>query len=275
VNTFTVSFRNVHYLSAGATQYGNKAAVAYEYAACSVTTSQLCLVNADCPVSETCVSNRAARYAAPWNHGTAYMGLCTNDATRACTVSTDCAPPGTCDLYPRPANERAKCSFCHMQNGSHSFEPQFTTACTYCHGNETLDTITPAFRNQDNWVVPSTTPKAQVAVFAARLYAAIQAYCAAAADSVSPPAGASYVAYNGAVYPYWYQDTNKNGVVDPGETTAMKFDSRSARAAFNYQYYQKEPGAWAHNNKYIVQVLYDSIQDLGGNLAGLTRPPAP
>ena len=38
----------------------------------------------------------------------------------------------------------------------------------------------------------------------------------------------------------------------------MKFDSKALRAAFNYQYYQKEPGAWAHNNKYIVQILYDS-----------------
>ena len=61
-------------------------------------------------------------------------------------------------------------------------------------------------------------------------------------------------------------------MVDPSETSAMKFDSRSLRAAFNYQYYQKEPGAWAHNNPYIVQILYDSIQDLGGNTTGLTRP---
>ena len=74
------------------------------------------------------------------------------------------------------------------------------------------------------------------------------------------------------MYPYWYKDTNKNGMVDANETTAMKFDSRSARAAFNYQYYQKEPGAWAHNNKYIVQILYDSIHDLGGDTTGLTRP---
>jgi hypothetical protein len=52
----------------------------------------------------------------------------------------------------------------------------------------------------------------------------------------------------------------------------MKFDSESLRATFNYQYAQKEPGAWAHNNKYIVQVLYDSIEDLGGDLTGLIRP---
>jgi hypothetical protein len=30
--------------------------------------------------------------------------------------------------------------------------------------------------------------------------------------------------------------------------------------------------AWAHNNKYIVQILYDSIDDLDGDLTGLIRP---
>jgi hypothetical protein len=167
-----------------------------------------------------------------------------------------------------------------MQGGSHSFEPEFTTECVECHGLQTLDTITPAFRPEDDFDNDDTTkPKAEVAAFAARLYAAIQAYCAHFADSVTPPNGASYCAYNGTAYPYWFKDTNKNGAVDPDETTAMKFDSKSLRAAFNYQYYQKEPGAWAHNNKYIVQVLYDSIQDLsdavpdlGVDTSGLDRP---
>jgi hypothetical protein len=224
VSTFTLSFRNVHYLPAGATQYGNKAAVAYQYT--------------------------GKTYAPPWNHGTNYTGE-----------------------YPQPANRRAQCSFCHMPNGSHSFEPTFTAECADCHGTQTIDTITPAFRPEDDWDGDSSTPpKAEYGVVTARLLAAIQAYCAAAADAVTPPSGASYCGYNGAAYPYWFKDTNKNGVIDAGETTAMKFDSKSLRAAFNYQYSQKEPGAWAHNNAYIHQILYDSIEDLGGDLTGLTRP---
>ncbi len=224
VTTFTLSFRNVHYLPAGGTLYGNRGAVAYQYSGKS--------------------------YAAPWNHGTTYSGA-----------------------YPQPANRRARCAFCHMPSGSHSFEPLITTECIDCHGNVTLDTITPAFRPEDNWDDDSATkPKAEVAVFAARLYAAIQAYCAAAADSGMPPSGASYIAYNGVSYPYWFKDTNKNGVIDTAETSAMRFDSKSLRAAFNYQFYQKEPGAWAHNNAYIVQILFDSIEDLGGDLSDLTRP---
>jgi hypothetical protein len=33
--------------------------------------------------------------------------------------------------------------------------------------------------------------------------------------------------------------------------------------AKNYQWVAKDPGAFAHNGKYILQVLYDSLQDLG------------
>jgi hypothetical protein len=249
VTTFTLSFRNVHYLSAGATLYGNRAAVAYQYSSCvgGANDGLSCIANSGCP-GGTCTGKT---YAPPWNHGTIYTGA-----------------------YPQPSNRRARCSFCHMQSGSHSFDAQFTTECTDCHGvGVTLDNITPAFRPEDNWDGdPTTKPKAEVAGIAARLYAAIKAYCAAAADAGSPPSGASYCAYNGAAYPYWYKDTNRNGAVDSDETTAMKFDSKSLRAAYNYQYYQKEPGAWAHNNAYIVQILFDSIQDLGGDVTGLTRP---
>src|SRR5207244_2688283 len=88
-STFTVSFRNVHYLSAGATQYGNKAAVAYQYTGMT--------------------------YAPPWEHtGTVVNG-----------------------------RETKQCAFCHMQRGSHSFEPEVVTICTQCHGNVTLETLGP------------------------------------------------------------------------------------------------------------------------------------
>jgi hypothetical protein len=225
---FTVSFRNVHYLAAGATQYGSKAAVAYQYPTKS--------------------------YAPPWIHsGTIVDGTDTK-----------------------------RCQFCHMQDGSHSFKPEVVTVCTQCHGIVTLDQIgPPAFAIQHDYDGnPATKSKAEVAVFADRLYQTIQDYCAAKTNQPSPPQDATYTAYNGAAYPYWFKDTNPhNGMVDPSETTAMKFDSKSARAAFNYQFYQKEPGAWAHNNKYIVQILYDSIDDLdaglgtpGAHTAGLTRP---
>jgi hypothetical protein len=45
-----------------------------------------------------------------------------------------------------------------------------------------------------------------------------------------------------------------------------------AKAAYNYQFYAKEPGAWAHNFDYMAELLIDSIQALGGSVASLTRP---
>ena len=47
---------------------------------------------------------------------------------------------------------------------------------------------------------------------------------------------------------------------------------RLLRAAYNYQYSGKDPGSFAHNGKYIIQTLYDSLEDIGGDVSGMTRP---
>ena len=47
---------------------------------------------------------------------------------------------------------------------------------------------------------------------------------------------------------------------------------RLLQAAYNYAYVAKDPGSYAHNPRYILQLLYDSIDDLGGNTDGMTRP---
>jgi hypothetical protein len=44
------------------------------------------------------------------------------------------------------------------------------------------------------------------------------------------------------------------------------------KACFNLLFSVKEPGAYVHNAKYVLQLMYDSIEDLGGSVAGLTRP---
>jgi len=50
------------------------------------------------------------------------------------------------------------------------------------------------------------------------------------------------------------------------------FTPRLLQAAYNYHYVVKDPGAFAHNGKYIIQVLYDSLEDLGANTTGMVRP---
>jgi hypothetical protein len=48
------------------------------------------------------------------------------------------------------------------------------------------------------------------------------------------------------------------------------------RVAYNHQWVNKDPGAFAHNGKYIVQILYDSLSDLGQkvtvDMTGMIRP---
>jgi hypothetical protein len=107
----------------------------------------------------------------------------------------------------------------------------------------------------------------EVDTMAEALYAAIQAY---AADK----AGAAIV-YDPAAYPYFFTDTNANGAVDEGEEAYATWTPRLLRAAYNYQWAQKDPGKFAHNPMYIMEVLYDSIKDVGGDVTGMTRPTPP
>jgi len=95
-----------------------------------------------------------------------------------------------------------------------------------------------------------------------KLYAAIQAYATNVAGTA--------IAYNPASHPYWFIDANANGVADPDETTAYNaYTTRLLQATYNYQVSVKDPGAFAHNGKYIIELLYDSIEDLNIKLATL------
>ena len=98
------------------------------------------------------------------------------------------------------------------------------------------------------------------------LYATMQTY----ATSIGNP-----IIYDSHSYPYFFKDTNGNGQVDPGEANYgnryQPWTARLLRAAYNYQVSLKDPGGYAHNAKYIIQLLYDSIEDLGGDVSGLHR----
>jgi hypothetical protein len=98
------------------------------------------------------------------------------------------------------------------------------------------------------------------------LYAAIQAY---ASDAGTP------IIYDSHAYPYFFIDTNANGEVDEGEgvyPNAYKpWSPRLLKAAYNYQVSYKDPGGYAHGGKYVIQLLYDSIEDLGGDVEGFRR----
>ncbi|MEI2613267.1 MAG: hypothetical protein V9G20_31920 [Candidatus Promineifilaceae bacterium] len=97
------------------------------------------------------------------------------------------------------------------------------------------------------------------------LYQAMQAYATEAT-------GAGIV-YDEHAYPYFFLDTNGDGVTDEAEVNGdNQFNTwtpRLAKAAYNYQVSLKDPGRFAHGGKYIIQLLYDSIENLN---AGMTTP---
>ena len=74
------------------------------------------------------------------------------------------------------------------------------------------------------------------------------------------------IVYAAGVYPYFFNDTNDNGAGEPGETIFpnrySSWTPRLLKAAYNYQFIAVDPGAYAHNPHYAIQILIDSIGDL-------------
>ncbi len=108
----------------------------------------------------------------------------------------------------------------------------------------------------------------ELETMAEMLYQAIRDYAAAQ--------GLPAIVYHPYAYPYFFVDTNGNGEADADEANFgnryASWTPRLLRAAYNYQWFMKDPGAFAHNGKFMLQVLYDSLQDLGVNVSNMNRP---
>lgn len=79
--------------------------------------------------------------------------------------------------------------------------------------------------------------------------------------------GGGAVVYSDAAYPYFFNDLNADAAVDAGEdiypNRYQSWTPRLLRAAYNYQFVSKDHGAFAHNPHYAIQLLIDSLTDLG------------
>ncbi len=162
------------------------------------------------------------------------------------------------------------CTECHE---THTGEVKAQGCATpVCHGNTKVQYIRKDQRDFDGDGNKTEGFSYEVAGVADALYAAIQSY---ATNVAKAP-----IAYSASSYPYFFKDTDGNGKLDPSEaTSANKYTSWTPRllcAAYNYHYFQKDPGAFAHNGKYMIQVMYDSIADLGTkapvNMGKMVRP---
>ena len=156
------------------------------------------------------------------------------------------------------------CLDCH---DAHGLEIEAKT-CAGCHKVEKPKDIRMSPTDFDGDGNTTEGIAGEVETMQEVLYAAILKY---AAEKVGTP-----IVYHPYAYPYFFIDTNGNGVADPEEANfGNRYNAwtpRLLKAAYNYQFASKDPGAYTHNGKYILQVLYDSIADIGGSVAGMTRP---
>jgi hypothetical protein len=156
------------------------------------------------------------------------------------------------------------CTDCH---DAHTLEVN-AKACAGCHKVDDPAKIRMTKENYDG-SKDAAEPMAQVVEnFKTRLYAGIQKYATTKAKVG--------ILYDAASYPYFFVDKDGDGKADKDDKGAViaynAFTPRLLKAAYNYQYSMKDPGVYAHNPKYVLQALYDSIQDIGGDVTGLTRP---
>lgn len=146
------------------------------------------------------------------------------------------------------------------------------TLCAGCHRNQTLEEIRMAStEDYDGDGNVEEGLAGEIETMKETLYQAIQAY---AKDELK-----SGILYDTHAYPYWFMDADNDGKADTndkgGSVAFSGFTPRLLKATYNLQYVNKDPGAFAHNGVYIMQVLYDTVEDLNADLvADWVRPEA-
>lgn len=68
-------------------------------------------------------------------------------------------------------------------------------------------------------------------------------------------------------FPYFFIDANDNGIADAEEINMGNrynaWTPRLLRAVYNYQFVKKDSGSYVHNPRYVIQLLHDSLMDMG------------
>lgn len=154
------------------------------------------------------------------------------------------------------------CTGCHV---AHTLEIKIAE-CGSCHpkvdSTEKLTIINMSNLDFDGDGDPDEGIAGEIETLHEMLYSAIQEYAANVAGTAT--------VYDAHTHPYFFTDTNGDGETNADEVRSdnayATWTPRLLKAAYNYQYVAKDPGAFAHNGKYIVQILQDSITDLGKKL---------
>ena len=149
------------------------------------------------------------------------------------------------------------CNSCHEP---HTLEIVFEP-CQTCHEAESPEDIRIARQSYDGSGKTDVGIHSDIAANAGTLMDMIRAY-------TTEVAGAPVI-YDGTRYPYFFADANGDGAIDMEDGSPVAYKSwtpRSLRAAFNWKLVTADPGNYAHNPLYTLELLYDSIADLSDPL---------
>ena len=145
------------------------------------------------------------------------------------------------------------CVSCHQP---HTLAVQ-TDSCATCHENGTPEEIRLARQSYDGTGNTGQGIRVDIANNAARLLDLVTRYGAEVAGTP--------IVYDAGSYPYFFADADADGRPDTAEGRAVAYASwtpRMLRAAYNWKLVTADPGAYAHNPHYALELLYDSIEDL-------------
>lgn len=203
-----ITFINVHYRAAAATQMGTEVKGGYEY------------------------------------DGKDYIGQFRH--TPVLTTCTDCHDPHTLEV------SFSQCAECHKTNDMASIR---TSPADFDGDGDTGEGIA-----------------AEIERLHGMLGNAIQAYSIEIAGTPG--------VYAADAYPYFFVDSDADGVAAMEEAVYpnryQSWTPRMLKAAYNFQFVAKDPGAYAHNPHYVLQLLYDSIESLSERvqteIATIKRP---
>jgi hypothetical protein len=164
------------------------------------------------------------------------------------------------------ADEKGKLNKCQDCHDVHALEPKLES-CETCHNTTDPLVIRESETDFDGDGDVTEGIKGEIDTIAEALLAEIQ--------KVAEANGTPVVFTNAN----FYVDADKNGEADKDDKgSSIRYNAwtpRLVKAAFNYRYISKDPGAFVHNPKYVIQFLIDSIEDLGGNISTYTRPEVP
>lgn len=161
----------------------------------------------------------------------------------------------------------SSCADCH---GAHELTIQWED-CADCHRNvQGPEDLVNIREYEDDFDGDGDTEEGvyfEMLTMKEMLWDAIQAY---AAETVGTP-----IVYSSASFPYYFVDLNGNGIADPEEINRAngytEWTPRLLRAIYNYQYTSKDTGGYTHNAGYLLQVLYDTLEDLSVDVSGMVR----